>query len=523
MYKLIIVDDEFAIRRGMCNFIPWNEMGFDVVADFEDGKETINYIEQNKVDAIITDIEMAEVTGLDLSKYIYEKKLDIKVVILSGYKVFEYARKAVEYNVQNYILKPINLNEVRDVFSRIKKDLDHKKDKNEFLIYKQKNFEKILLELQEQFFVSLLMGGFHNEEKVVEKAKLLKLDIKLDNPYALIDFKLEYCNQEEQFQSRQDLIHTLLSQKNSDFKYYVANLSNRVTKIIATRDDHISVEDFSEKLEQELNNICQMSLKLLHLNASIVIEDVFKSLNSFMDRKYMFQMRIEKHYNKTKLLKEDNKRLVEKYKLLIEYINDGDFDALDGLVDNIFYEFRNIPLEHVKNLIIDMFSLLSTKFMKMGSELWMEVNKKVKYQDIMTYDNRNELKENCKELLNYAVSILNNVQNDTTKQVVEKATIYIKDNCGEDLSLDTIADKFFLNPSYFSRLFKQYTGSTYTEYLLSIRMEKAKELIALGSYKMYEVGKLVGYHSEKYFFRVFKQNTGISPTEYYRKRVLKDE
>ncbi|MHB8061028.1 MAG: response regulator, partial [Ruminiclostridium sp.] len=103
MYKIVVVDDEKTIRKGMCNYIAWNEMGFEVVADFEDGKETIQYISKHTVDVVLTDIEMAQVTGLELAKYIYENKLPIKIVIISGYKEFEYARKAVEYNVEYYL------------------------------------------------------------------------------------------------------------------------------------------------------------------------------------------------------------------------------------------------------------------------------------------------------------------------------------------------------------------------------------------------------------------------------------
>ena len=97
MYKLIVVDDEKVIRNGICNYIDWEGMGFNVVASFEDGKEAIEYIENNCIDVVLTDIEMAEVSGLELAKYIQEKQSRIKAVIISGYKEFEYARKAVEY------------------------------------------------------------------------------------------------------------------------------------------------------------------------------------------------------------------------------------------------------------------------------------------------------------------------------------------------------------------------------------------------------------------------------------------
>ncbi len=528
MYRLIIVDDEAAIRRGMCNYIPWNDMGFEVVADLEDGKETIEYLQDNDVDVIISDIEMAEITGLELSKYVYNERPNIKMVILSGYKVFEYARKAVEYNVEYYLLKPVNLDEVKEVFGKIKTDLDSQKTDEEFLLLKQKDFAKILLELQEQFFTSMLVGSFFSEEKVIEKSRILELDFKSQTPYALLDLKFGYLSDDEAIyidnhDERQKLLHSMFGRKNEDIVYYVVSLSNGITKVIAASNCDISEDEFEKKLTSQIEDKCQVVEKLMQIKLEVAIENLFNSLDDFIKHKHTLQMHVEKDSKETKLVKEDYKRLIEKYKLLIEYISDGDFEALDGLIDNIFFEFRNLPLYHVKNLVIDMFSLLSTKFMKMGNGLWESVNEKVDYQEIMKKGSMDSLKVECKDLLKHAVSVLNSVQNDASKCIVNNAILYIKDNYGDDLSLDVIADKYFLSPAYFSRLFKQYTGSTFTEYLTNIRMEKAKEFLLLGKYKIYEISQMVGYNSEKYFFRVFKQYTGSAPTEYTRNVVLENE
>ena len=139
MYKLVVVDDEKAIRKGICKYIDWESMGFEVVADFEDGKETIDYIKNNEVDVVLTDIEMAEVSGLELARYIHENNLLLKTVIISGYKEFEYARKAVEYGVEHYLLKPVRLEEVSQVFAKIKNELDERKAIGDQFLTEQKN------------------------------------------------------------------------------------------------------------------------------------------------------------------------------------------------------------------------------------------------------------------------------------------------------------------------------------------------------------------------------------------------
>ena len=105
-YSLLIADDDDAIRNGMSNYIDWDSMGFYVAASFEDGKEMIEYLEKNHVDVVLTDIQMSENSGLDVARYIFEHHLNTKVIILSGYKEFEYARQAIAYNVEDYVVDP---------------------------------------------------------------------------------------------------------------------------------------------------------------------------------------------------------------------------------------------------------------------------------------------------------------------------------------------------------------------------------------------------------------------------------
>ena len=130
MYRLIIADDEVNIRRGLVQHISWEDMGFCVVDQFEDGKDVINYMMTNKeVDVILTDVQMFEVSGLEVAKWISEHNPLIKVVILSGYKEFDYVKEALGANVCDYLLKPLQKEELEKVFQKIKRELDEKKDK----------------------------------------------------------------------------------------------------------------------------------------------------------------------------------------------------------------------------------------------------------------------------------------------------------------------------------------------------------------------------------------------------------
>lgn len=526
MYRLIVVDDEQAIRRGMCNYIDWNAMGFQVEADFEDGKETIEYLKDHLVDVVMTDIEMAEVSGLELARYIWENKLPVKVVILSGYREFEYARKAIKYNVENYLLKPIRMDELQEVFGKMKKQLDETKLEKEKQNDREREFREILPELQEQFWVSLLVGGLRHKEKIIQKKELLYLNFDMDTPCAIVNVAMEIGSDMSQmyFQQRDNrynLLNNIFGTDDQRLSYHPVYLTSDILKVIVTTNETVSLENFREQLTCQLQKKKSEVSMLLTLEMEASVEEVFPSVTDLAEYKYSLQMHVkEKDGGKICLIQEDYDRLQQKYHLLMQTIDDGDFDGLEGLVENLFFEFRNFPLEELKEFLVDMFSMLSRKFMKMSMELWQEVKGYMDYRQIMASEDKKKAKQLCLEMLQKINQIMKCHQNQVTKSVVDRAVQYMKEHYNEELSLEMLADQYYLNATYFSRIFRQYTGETFTDYLLELRMTKAQELLLLGKYKIYEVSQMVGYKSDKYFFRAFKQYTKLSPTEYCRSRNL---
>lgn len=148
MYRLLIADDEYEIRNGLCKFFPWDAIGFKVVGQAENGQQALKFIERENVDAILCDIMMPVMTGLELARILHESKSKTKIIFFSGYEDFKYAQKALEYGVNSYILKSTNYNELIRVFSNVKKNLDEdnklaphdKMNFNERIIYTIKKY-----------------------------------------------------------------------------------------------------------------------------------------------------------------------------------------------------------------------------------------------------------------------------------------------------------------------------------------------------------------------------------------------
>lgn len=127
MYSVIIVDDEAIICNGLKRYIDTYIEGFEAVAILTDGDEAIEYLKSSTPDVILTDINMINISGLDLCKYVWENKIDTEVIIISGYKEFEYVRQALKYNVSDYLLKPVKLNELSSVFTEIAERLKERR------------------------------------------------------------------------------------------------------------------------------------------------------------------------------------------------------------------------------------------------------------------------------------------------------------------------------------------------------------------------------------------------------------
>lgn len=127
MFKLIVVDDEYEIRNGLCNYFSWSEIGFEVSGQFENGRMALDFIMANKVDAMLCDIRMPVMDGIELMKEIYERKINIKVVFLSSYREFEYAQKALSFGVRDYIIKPTQHKQLFDVFSKLRIEMENER------------------------------------------------------------------------------------------------------------------------------------------------------------------------------------------------------------------------------------------------------------------------------------------------------------------------------------------------------------------------------------------------------------
>lgn len=523
MYKLIIVDDEEEIRQGLSEFIDWNEIGFELVASFEDGKETIEYLQNNDVDVVLTDILMAEVSGLELAEYIYKNKLNVNVIILSGYKEFEYAKKAIEFNVDKYLLKPTDIDEIACVFTEIKEKLSKE---NEIRLEQRKikeHYEKILPMIEEQFFTDLLMGGLRSETQI--KKRIASIGLNIDpNTNPCIIAKIDIISDDE-FQGKwvhgKERLHLAIKNffrfSKEGIRYFSVFYDNRL-RVIAVASHITDIKTVFNDVNNHLEEVLETMKKCLGVYFKINIQHQFNSLTEISKHREPVKI----HYNSN--VEEDNyhfepevyKQLLQKHKLFVSVISEGNYETLMNLSDNYIDEIESLPIRFIHRLIGDLFTILFNKLSEIGLKFEGVAYKKTDYTSISRYESIEDIRTMVKEVFTSLLDYAAQEKQKTTDTAVNLALKYIGKNYNKDISLEDVSNEVFLNSVYFSRLFKQQIGENFIDYLTKMRMEKAIELIGMKKYKTYEISDMVGYSSSKYFSRVFKLYTGYVPKDYIK-------
>lgn len=414
MYRLMIVDDEEEIREGLSDLVDWSSLGFMVIEKLQDGQDAIRYLKDHQVDVILTDIKMTYVSGIDLAQYVYNQKLNTKVVILSGFQEFDLARAAIRYNVSHYLLKPTDLEEVALVFNKIGEELAQEKWEREQQYQQNQHVKTLRPLLMEQFFSNLLQ----NRSKIRNTEELHS---KLKQTGLLVDSVNSRC--------------CLLQAEWSD-------MSSGPVKIKS--DIYQSITLAITKEREQISYICVHSAERQFFIIGIAL---------------------------CEMTNEQFQKKAEQYFLQIQ-------NSLSALLS------LSARLEQFE-LCATMLVLIET--CKRISEL-SEAEEDAEEEGVKTYTDE--------------------------RMIIRQAKQFIDEHFETDHSLGEVANHVGLNPVYFSRLFKQETGQTYSDYCTDIRMRKAMDYLKDPKYKIYEIGFLVGYRNTKYFHKLFKRQTGLTPSEY---------
>ncbi len=531
MYKLLLVDDEILVREAIAGNIHWKELGYELVSTCENGKEAITYIKENKVDVVLTDVCMPFIDGIELSKYIHINNLEIDVIIFSGYNEFEYAQKAIRYGVSEYLSKPITSYELSEVLINLKKRLDKKKEiENEFKKINKSYFKNLIL-IQSKIIKNLIMGNELEESRKEIEEYGINIDY-LAYRVAIIEIDIY----SDSYNTDKDKI------KQGDMKSFVIyNISNEIIKRynageVCKGDNNRafillwtnSPREFSNIISKIFEEIQEEVFKFSELTITISIgENVYSLSDLHKSYKDAEELLLYKYlWNENQIF--DREKLKNKLNASLN---------LDGIIDKLILSIKLNERKQIEENIFEIQELFREGYIKKDKMCLYLFEIISQTCDLLRLSNIAEefiykIKENSitkiteSRYLSEAIVILKEFcfmscekmyiqKNSYSNKLAILALDYIEKNYNDyDLNLNIICSYLCISTSYFSTIFKNYTGYTFMEVLIRTRMDKAKELLENTNLKNYEISDKVGFRDPHYFSIAFKKITGKSPKEY---------
>lgn len=487
---MIVVDDERIIREGLNKYISELNIGFEIVGTFEDGKEAIEYLEENKVDLIFTDIRMFEISGLELAEYVCRTSPDTAIVFLSGYKEFEYARQALMNNVLYYLLKPIKNEEIKNVLGNIKKKLDIDR------INKRKieRFDEIVQQRRKQFFADHLFGAFIDIAECKKKFRDLEFPFSADNVFCtILKITVEDVSREKWLYGKDGL-------KTAINNYFLVYGEDAYYSIFLDTEECLvlseSVPNRSESIDKQLE---KWLLSFCGVKTYVELEYTCKGIEDLRDY-FSLKEKDNNMQNKEWILE-------NKYRLLNTYITLKMEDEAKKLFEVILSELDIDSYSQANNIIKGVCKKI-TAHRNIDDHVYTEKLKNLSKNNISWSIAVQEIFEEIVEDIKHT--------EENNNDLITKIKEYVQKNYAGDITLDDVAGQVFLNSVYLSRYFKQHTGETFSDYLISIRIVNSIKLLKSGRYKIYEIAQMVGYGSSRYFSKLFKNYTGYTPKAYLK-------
>lgn len=500
MYKILIADDEKNIRLGIQAMINREFPNTFETTLAADGQEALDMLNDD-VDILITDIKMPRLDGIQLIKALQEKEKQPSIVILSGYDDFRYAKEAIKHRVKDYLLKPVNRNELFNALNNIIKELEssNKMTYQHIDEYRASQLNYILLNPNLQtsdidiLYKKMQMEAYNDDYYVgiVNTGNKIEGEIILN----LINQRLGREQSEGSticFLDKDELTVVITPDKEI-FSLLMDQLG---------KDRYLFVYiGISEKAEdiREIKKFYEQAKQSLKYHFLFPRNKVF-SYDTIKEKRTVSEVPVDNIRKIFNMLGTDREKEIKSHLLQVldyETISNNDIIYLESLS------------EKINSIIFESF------FSKLGEESMETFKLFNKIRNMYNFDNFHEYFQALEDLLMRLHEYNKQIKSVYSEQkYMDKAIAFIRENYYKDLNLAVVSNYISLNYSYFSHMFKEYTGQNFVDYLKMVRIEKSRELLRETDQKVFEISEKVGYKNPKQFARVFREIEGVSPKEY---------
>ncbi len=530
MLCILVVDDEPRQRKIMANIIREFRKDYEVL-EAKNGEEALNLCMERRIDIIFSDIRMPKMDGLSLIEHISKVSNTTKIVFISGYDDFTYAQKAMEYHAFSYILKPIEEGRVLELIVQIEEELQKQRKSQEEKDVMTKQLNKLL-----PFYFDYLMNkwviGECSQSEIDELSGIFQpgqagcvilSQVVQDNA---LGCTTQYSNEDinEIMLNLKMWIKEVLYPYGHTISFELEKDSSTIVSILNSEEppDYTGI---LSQLQMLLKNLNKEYLLKVTIGVGAGVDDVFSSIKAGFDSAeaalhclfYLGAGRVisfeEIQESYTREInggfpgEDDLRQFIHGHKTLSKQWMDS---YLEGILGDSYLE-PDILLDYLCTLMLSLNHSIQNII---SEEKFIELNQRIKTEICpLPLYSLSKLKQRLLSLVKSMADAVQIQKDNKNNIVLERCLHYIHSHLGKELSLEELASKYYFNPSYFSTLFKKYTGMHYTDYIIDLRLKNAHRLLLDSDKKIYMIAQEVGYRDVKYFNKIFKRRYGVTPDE----------
>lgn len=531
MLKIVIVEDEDMLREGLVNYINWEELGFEVAGEAADGAEGLKVIEKTRPDVVMTDIKMPHMDGITMTERIIEQYGDIQVVIISGYDDFEFARRALKAGVKEYILKPVNLEQLKNVMNKVREEIEVRKEHmTEY--HKLKDLEQYSREqLRDKLFSDLLLNNASLEDvrhtielldfAANEYSYMVGILEMEEFPIAAMD--CDYLEVMEMDREFQEFAESCVDGSLPGCVVLKRTACERIICLAGADGDQ--VEETAAKITR-----CGRSTYGDNIRTAVTFSSSYHGIGrlkkAWIEVQKLHEERYMEKWNSViaKQPGPDTGEITQESctRRLLEEVKSGNREGIEEAVSMLDAWLNKEKVFSHMHLVVTVSSIFF-EVVKLPETAGGDIKEVLGdpmdyYREIIAKTKRRELLAEFSQICFKIGDYFSEISEDRVTGALARALDYMKkEHSNESLMLKDVAAYAYISSSYLSIILKKETGKTFIEYLTDIRMEHAAKLLRETEFKNYEIAEACGFSNPTYFSTVFKNIYGISPSSYRRR------
>lgn len=546
MLKIFLAEDEVIVRETIKRMIPWENLGFELVGEAADGEMALPLLIRQQPDLLITDIKMPFMDGLTLARLAKKEVPGLKVVILSGYDDFNYAKQAINIGVEDYLLKPITKNALIERLTEIRSRYEDEKTQREY-------YEKFHREMQayeknssRDFFEALVSGSLDMME-LYKRAEKLGLDIVAES-YNILIFTMncneDFSGQREGYSSWEAESLEMLEKFFTGHPFAMLFRSNIFSYGVLIKGEKNGIRENTRICVEEIRKIFDRKEDnkewFVAVGESVErlsqIQKSYHSASRAFSQRYLYDEKVLYYEEMLAMEKKDVTNGDSEYlqkvdvnalnpTILQKFLSNGLLEETKNFVQDYFYAIGQEPMESV---VFRSYVILNVRFSVLSFLKELGCDTKTlgpdDTEEILAESGRNmeSTIAYAEKMISQAIRLRDRNSGNKNRSILKTAVDFINQHyMEEDMSLNKAANAANVSANHFSALFSQNMEQTFIEYLTSLRMDKAKEYLRCTGMRSSEIAGEVGYKDAHYFSYLFKKTQGMTPSDYRKAREEK--